>query len=61
MLEYVATLPCNLSLVTCFLTLMFHKVVWHITNARCGGIFNNHFTANLAKFVIVAELNMVDG
>jgi len=26
--NYVATLPCNLSLITCFLTLMFHKVVW---------------------------------
>ena len=26
--KYVATLYCNLSLVTCFLTLMFHKVVW---------------------------------
>ena len=24
----VATLPCNVSLVTCFLMLMFHKVVW---------------------------------
>ena len=23
---YVATLPCNLSLIACFLTLMFHKV-----------------------------------
>jgi len=30
-LKYVATLPsvpCNLSLITCFLTLMFHKVMW---------------------------------
>ena len=26
-LKYVATLPCNLSLIACFLTLMFHKVV----------------------------------
>ena len=25
-LQYVATLPCNLSLIACFLTLMFHKV-----------------------------------
>ena len=25
---YVATLPCNLSLIACFLALMFHKVVW---------------------------------
>jgi len=27
-LKYVATLPCSLSLITCFLTLMFHNVVW---------------------------------
>jgi len=26
-LEYVATLPCNLLLITCCLTLMFHRVV----------------------------------
>jgi len=26
-LKYVATLPCNLSVTACFLTLMFHKVV----------------------------------
>jgi len=28
--KYVATLYCNLSLVTCFLTLMFYKVVWQL-------------------------------
>jgi len=27
-LKYVATLPCNLSLIASFLTLMFHKVMW---------------------------------
>jgi len=27
-LKHVATLPCNLSLIACFLTWMFHKVVW---------------------------------
>jgi len=27
-LKYVATLPCNLSLTACFLTLMFYRVVW---------------------------------
>jgi len=26
-IKYVATLPGNLSLIACFLTLMFHKVV----------------------------------
>ena len=25
--KYVATLPCNLSLIACFLTLMFHSAV----------------------------------
>jgi len=28
LLKYVATIPSNLSLITCFLTSMFHKVVW---------------------------------
>jgi len=27
-LKYVATLPCNLSLIACFLTLMFRNLVW---------------------------------
>jgi len=27
-LKYVATLPCNLSLIACFMTLVFHKVMW---------------------------------
>jgi len=27
-LKYVATVLCNLSSIACFLTLMFHKVVW---------------------------------
>ena len=27
-LKYFSTLPCNLSLFSCFLTLMFYKVVW---------------------------------
>ena len=27
-IKYVATLPCNLSSIASFLTLMFHKVVW---------------------------------
>ena len=27
-LKYIATLPCNLLLIACSLTLMFHKVVW---------------------------------
>jgi len=27
-LKYFATLPCNFSLIACFLTSMFHKAVW---------------------------------
>jgi len=27
-LKYVATLPCNLWPLACFLTIMYHKVVW---------------------------------
>jgi len=46
--KYVATLPCNLSLIACFLTLMFHKVAWqniHVSQgcvakyARCAETF----------------------
>ena len=33
-LKYVATLPCNLSLIASFLTVMLHKVVWqHLQSA----------------------------
>jgi len=50
-LKYVATLLCNLSLIGCFLTLKFHKVVCGklATYARSGGIFNNQLTANLPR------------
>ena len=34
--KYVATLPCNLSLIACFLTLMFHKVVWQHMQGMVG-------------------------
>ena len=27
-LTYVATLPCNLSLMSCFANVIFHKVMW---------------------------------
>ena len=52
--KYVATLPGNASLITCFLTLLFHKPVRHIQ--KCGGIFNNRFTANLLENQAVKEL-----
>jgi len=35
-LKYVATLPCNLSLIVCFLTLIFHKVVWQHMQGLVG-------------------------
>jgi len=35
---------------------MFHEVVWQHTHARCGGIFSNHFTANL-QGNLVSEKN----
>jgi len=35
-LKYIASLPCNLWLIACYLTLMFHKIVWQHTR-----IFNN--------------------
>ena len=54
-LKYVAIVPCNLSLTVCFLTLVFHKVVWH-QYARNGGIFNNQSTANLPQNVPVKKM-----
>ena len=62
--KYVATLPCNLSLIACFLTLMFHKVAWqniHVLQgyvakyARCAETFKNHFTANFLENIPVKE------
>jgi len=44
-LEYVATLPCNLSLVACFLTLIFNKVMWQHMLGLVG--FSTRFTAHL--------------
>jgi len=40
----------HLSLITCFLTLMFHCSQGSVaTYARCGRSFNKYFTANLLK------------
>ena len=47
-LKYVATLPCNLSLMACFADInVSHGSV--ATYARCGGIFNIHLTTNLGR------------
>ena len=45
-LKYVATLPCNLSLISCFVdTDVSQGSV--AAYARCCGIFNVHVTTNL--------------
>jgi len=45
-LKYVATLPCNLLLISCFgdINVLQGSVA---TYARCSGTFNIHLTANL--------------
>jgi len=47
-LKYVATLPCNLSLMACFvdINVLQGSVV---TYARCGGIFLVHLTPSLPR------------
>jgi len=47
-LKYEAILPCNLSLMVCFV----HNKVSRgsvATHARCGELFNIHLTANLPR------------
>ena len=44
--KYVATLPCNLSLMACFAHINVSQGSV-ATHARRGGIFNIHLTANL--------------
>jgi len=47
-LKYVATLPCNLSLIAYFadINVSQNSVA---TYARCGAMFNIHLTANLLR------------
>jgi len=47
-LKYVATLPCNLSLMACFAGVNFSQGSV-ATYARCGGSFNIHLTTNLPR------------
>ena len=47
-LKYVAVLPCDLSLIACFLTLTIHKVVWQHMQGVVGFLIN-YFTANLPR------------
>jgi len=55
-LKYVATLPCNLSLMACFvdINVLQGSVV---TYARCGGIFLVHLTPSLPRNLSVKFLN----
>jgi len=46
--KYVATLPCNLSLMDCFAYINVSQGSV-ATSARCGGIFHMHLTANFLK------------
>jgi len=47
-LKYVATLPCNLSLMACFADIYVSQGSV-ATYARCGGIFSIHLTANVPR------------
>jgi len=47
-LKYVATLPCNLSLIACFADINVSQGSV-ATCARCGGILNVHLTTNLPR------------
>ena len=58
-LKYVATctLPCNLSLMACFADINVSQGSVAIY-ARCDGIFNIHFTANLLRNLLVIFLKI---
>jgi len=47
-LKYVATLPCNLSLMACFADVNISQGSL-ATYARCGGIFNIRLTTNFPR------------
>jgi len=53
--KYVATLPCNFSLMACFAdnNVSQGSVV---TYARCAGMFNYHLTANLLRNLPVKKI-----
>ena len=46
-LKYIATLPGNFSLIACFVTLMFDKIVWQHIRGVVGYI--NHFATYLPR------------
>jgi len=54
-LKYIATLPCNLSLIACFADINVSQGSV-ATCARCGGIFDIHLTANLPRNLPVKKI-----
>ena len=56
-LKYVATLPCNLSLMVCFADVNASQCIV-ATYARCGGIFSIHLTANVLRNLTVQFLKI---
>jgi len=54
-LKYVAILPCNLSLVACFVGINVSQGSV-ATYARCDGIFNIHLTTNLPRNLPVKKI-----
>jgi len=53
-LKYVATLPCNLSLIACFADINVSQG----SVVRYCGIFNNDFTANLPRDLPVKKMKI---
>jgi len=53
-LKYVATIPCNLSLMACFADIDVSQGSV-ATYAWCGGIFDIHLTANLQRNLLVKK------
>jgi len=54
-LQYLATLPCNLSLMACFAYINFSQGTL-ATYARCGGIFSTHLTTSLPRNLPVKKI-----
>ena len=50
MFQYVATIPCNLSLIACFLALMFRNVVWQHMQLVAGLLIINLLQIYLRTF-----------
>ena len=57
-LKYVATLPCNLSLMACFADVNDFKGSVP-TYARCSGTFNIRLTANLPRSRPVKKIFLI--